>query len=150
MRVLNKDSEFLFFSNGFLNICIIVCKKSKILPLPSLVQFFKLQFMHQFTLNALPQSFSSTWIRNSDRRNEDQPILRNHLEFFIPPCRLSSSNFFPTVNFPRTWCEFPDNSIKTAKTKNEFKSKLKYFFLEKLSSTVNCTRQLCPQCHLLG
>ena len=125
-------------------------KKSKILPLPSLVQFFKLQIMHQFTLNALPQSFSSTWIRNSDRRNEDQPILRNHLEFFIPPCRLSSSNFFPTVNFPRTWCEFPDNSIKTAKTKNEFKSKLKYFFLEKLSSTVNCTRQLCPQCHLLG
>ena len=126
-------------------------KKSKILPLPLLIQFFKLQFMHQFITNALPQSFSSMWIRNSARRiHEDQPVLRNHLKFFIPPCRLSSSELFPISNFLRLWCEFPDNLLKSVLSKNEFKTKLKNHLLEKLSSTANCTRLLCPQCHLLG
>ena len=126
-------------------------KKSYILPFMSLIQFFKLQFMHNFINNNLPQSFRNTWIRNSDRRtNEDQPILRNNSEFFLPACRLTSTELFPLANFPRTWCNFPHVAVKSLSSSNEFKTKLKLHLLDKLSSSITCMRLLCPHCHLLG
>ena len=53
-------------------------KQPKILPLPCLVEYFKLQFSHNFILNELPRSFTNTWTRNTDRRREEAPLLSNN------------------------------------------------------------------------
>ena len=61
-----------------------------------LIQFFKLQFMHNLVNNDLPQSFDTTWIRNMDRRtHEDQAVLRNQQEFFLPPIQTHFYRFIP-------------------------------------------------------
>ncbi len=39
-------------------------KKSSILPLPLLAEFFKIQFMHRYKFSILPMSFNNTWISN--------------------------------------------------------------------------------------
>ena len=43
-------------------------KECKILPLPSLIKFFKLQFMQQYVRGHLPVSFYDVWIRMDARR----------------------------------------------------------------------------------
>ena len=56
-------------------------KKLKILPLPDLITFSKIQFMQCFSQNFLPESFNDIWVRNSIRNigaNEIQ--LRNHAQ----------------------------------------------------------------------
>ena len=53
-------------------------KQPNILPLPCLVEYFKLQFSHNFILNELPRSFTNTWTRNKDRRREEAPLLSNN------------------------------------------------------------------------
>ena len=123
-------------------------KQSNILPLPSHVEYFKLQFFHNFILDEPPRSFTNTWTRNIDRRHEDQAVLRNHLEFFIPPTRLASTDKFPLANFPQLWCSFPDERIKAIVNKSSFNINLKKHFLDKLSSNYVCSRLLCPHCHL--
>jgi hypothetical protein len=45
-------------------------KKLGILPLPSLTDFFMIQFMHRFLQGLLPASFNNTWISNAVRRGE--------------------------------------------------------------------------------
>ena len=39
-------------------------KKLQVLPLPDLITFSKLQFMHRFSQKFLPSSFNNTWIKN--------------------------------------------------------------------------------------
>ena len=54
-------------------------KKLKILPLPDLITFSKIQFMQRFSQKNLPESFNDIWVRNLVRNigaNEIQ--LRNH------------------------------------------------------------------------
>ena len=46
-------------------------KECKILPLPSLIVFFKLQFMQQYVRGHLPVSFNDVWIRMDARRQAD-------------------------------------------------------------------------------
>ena len=46
-------------------------KECKILPLPSLIEFFKLQFMQQYVGGHLPVSFNDVWIRMDARRQAD-------------------------------------------------------------------------------
>jgi hypothetical protein len=54
-------------------------KRLKILPLPSLIEFFKLQFMQRFAQGHLPPSFNKVWITNEARRSETVSMsLRNH------------------------------------------------------------------------
>lgn len=80
-------------------------KKTGILPLPSLIQFFKLQFMQQYFQKFLPKSFDSTWVSQEERRNlEGIPRryeIRNDGELFIPPCRLTCLERHPYFCFPR-------------------------------------------------
>ena len=76
-------------------------KKSKILPLPSLVQFFKLQNMHQFTLNALPQSFSST-VHGYETQTEEtktSPSFVTTLNSLFPPADYHPVIFFQLLIF---------------------------------------------------
>jgi hypothetical protein len=88
-------------------------KSSAILPLNFLIEFFKIQFMHQFVNNYLPSSFANTWITNAERRDEaDGPVLRNALDFIVPFSRLSSTENHPLISFPRTWNQFESLEIK--------------------------------------
>jgi hypothetical protein len=47
-----------------------IFKRLNILPLPSLIEFFKLQFMQRFIQGHLPPSFNNVWITNEARRSE--------------------------------------------------------------------------------
>ena len=57
-------------------------KKLNILPLSKLIDYFKLQFMHRFTLREIPSSFNNTWVKNEERRRQDERVLRNQNDFF--------------------------------------------------------------------
>ena len=122
-------------------------KKSRILPLPKLVDFLKLQSFHNYVINQLPSSFANLWPRNEERR-QDQAILRNHLAYAIPSSRLASTEKFPFFSFPRLWGLFPDENINIIESKTLFNLKLKEYFLNTLSDNYKCNRLLCPHCHL--
>jgi len=123
-------------------------KCMKILSLPSLCEFFRLQFIQRYVQGLLPISFNNTWIKNDARRAENSAmVLRNHDDFYVPTSRLKSLEKFPLYSFPKSWENFTDESIKIIRNTSEFNSKLKEQFLEKLSSTVICTRAYCPSCN---
>jgi hypothetical protein len=56
-------------------------KKSSILPLPLIAEFFQIQFMHHYKFNLLPIYFNNTWISNLERSRGagdiEQIMLRN-------------------------------------------------------------------------
>ena len=54
----------------------------------------------------------------------------------------------PLINFPKTWLEFNCENIKILRNKIEFKTELKKHLLNELASVINCSRLLCPTCHL--
>ena len=92
--------------------------------------------------------FENMWRRNAERILGNQAVLRNANEFFIQNSRLASTDLFPLSNYPRMWRNFPDQSIKNLYSKSLFKSNLKLYFLNNLSSTVVCNRLLCPNCNM--
>ncbi len=124
-----------------------IFKKCNILPLPNLIEFFKLQFMQRFSQKFLPVSFEGVWIRNSIRyEGENEIILRNNDAFNIPFSRLVSLDRQPLFALPRMWEEFPDQQIKFIRNKVEFDQKLKSHFLNLLSGNVICNRLFCYSC----
>ena len=126
-----------------------IFKCLSILPLHKLVLFFNLQLMQRFKQGFLPVLFNSTWATNNFRRNENYEIsLRNENDFNIPFARLASSDKRPLINLPKTWEDFHEESIKIIRNRPEFNIKLKFFFLNELSSIPNCNRLLCHVCHL--
>ena len=130
LRTMNSHTEPIF-------------KSLSILPLSSLIEYFKIQFMYNFVNGELPGSFEFTWIRNENREGANlRPLLRNHTDIFIPPSRLISTDKFPLFNFPRVWSSFPDSIIKNLTSKSEFNSKLKTFYLNKLSSSYTYMQQI--------
>ena len=71
-------------------------KKLKILPLPDLITFSKIQFMQRFSQKNLPESFNDIWVRNLVRNigaNEIQ--LRNHAQLLNFHSNLTKLDFFP-------------------------------------------------------
>jgi len=109
--------------------------------------------MQRYLQGFLPNAFLSKWITNAERRmelNKDDliRILRNDENIYIPPARLSFSQRQPLINIPKLWTEFNVPEIKILRNKLEFNKKLKEHFLSKLSTTINCSRILCPACHL--
>ncbi len=127
-------------------------KKSKILPLPKLINYFKLQFMQQYVQGLLPISFINTWTTNADRlalRGFGGPgtyLLRNSNDLHIPMPQFNSIERHPYFSLPRLWSEFNDHSIKHIREKTEFNFKLKEYFLNQLDSNFTCTRLFCPHC----
>ncbi len=123
-------------------------KTMKILPLTYLNEFFRLQCMQRFMQGFLPCSFNNTWISNEARRQENTPmVLRNHDDFYLPSSRLKSLESFPLYSFPRAWINLPDENIKFTRNIVEFNLSLKTHLLNKLSSTVACTKAYCPSCN---
>ena len=122
-------------------------KKLKILPLPDLITFSKIQFMQRFSQKFLPESFNDTWVRNSVRNigaNEIQ--LRNHAQFFNFHSNLTKLDIFPLYGFPKIWEDFPAESIRIVRRRGEFDSKLREYFLNDLAAVPSCNRVLCPAC----
>ena len=96
-------------------------KKLQVLPLPDLITFSKLQFMHRFSQKFLPFSFNDTWIKNSIRNiGENEIQLRNFNQLQHTHSSLASLDVFPLYNFPKLWQDFPDEHINpfTPKKKN--------------------------------
>lgn len=126
-------------------------KKEEILPLPDLVTFFKIQFAHRFSFNFLPESFNEIWVKNNIRNLGENDIqLRNNNQYQLPPSRLALTDRLPTYSFIHTWENFPNEQLKFTRNKLEFDNKLKKFFIEDLSNTINCNRLFCPACSRLG
>jgi Reverse transcriptase (RNA-dependent DNA polymerase) len=124
-------------------------KKLKILPLYSLISYFKIQFMFQFKNNLLPEAFNETWITNQQRLVEINMLLRpNNDEFFVPFARISQVERLPLISFPKSWNEFENEDIKSVQSKNEFNSMLKTHFINLLNANFFCSRLLCPHCHI--
>ena len=87
-------------------------KKLNILPLPSLIEFFKLQFMQQFLQGLRPKNFTNVWTTieacslNLNRHNYP---LRNSDNLFIPFARLKLTEKHPLHFFLKLWSEFHEN-----------------------------------------
>ena len=78
--------------------------------------------MYDYINNFLPISFNHVWPTNEERRNNaDFANLRNNAQLHIPFVRLATFTKFPLSEFPRHWCEFPDEEIKTAASRPIFK-----------------------------
>jgi len=125
-------------------------KELEILPLPDLIEFFRLQFMQRFSFGMLPRSFVEIWTTNAARaqQNLHNYPLRNSDNLFIPPARLTSIEKHPFHILPKIWSDFNEPSIKFIRNKAEFNQKLKTFLLKKIPSQPSCTRLFCPSCHL--
>jgi len=124
-------------------------KKSKILPLPYLIKFFRLQFMQQFVQGYLPSSFDNIWTNNALRDAAGRRYnLRNDDDLFIPPARLSSTEKHPYHAFPKAWHDFQIHEIKIQRNKKIFNSMLKKHLLSELRDHFVCERLVCPVCHL--
>jgi len=122
-------------------------KKEEILPLPDLINFFKVQFMQRFCQKFLPTSFDQIWVRNDIRNiGENEIQLRNNNRLQLPPSRTVLNDRLPTVNFVRIWEQFPDEQIKFIRKKTEFDAKLKKFYINDLADSVVCNRLFCPSC----
>ena len=102
-------------------------KKLGILPLYSLIEFTKLQFMQNFIQGLLPEIIMEEWeLSNNRRQNQVQVVLRNHNEIYEPFARMSFSEKLPLCSLPKIWNSFEDNSIKIIRDKIELKKNLKH------------------------
>jgi Reverse transcriptase (RNA-dependent DNA polymerase) len=120
--------------------------KSEILPVPSLIKFFQLQFMHSYFHNLVPQSFNRIWITNLNRREEDDvPNLRNDQDIAVPFARTKFAQKMPLTFFPKTWNDFTD-IIKYDPNRKIFSNKLKKLMFDKLAEDFLCIRPNCPVC----
>jgi hypothetical protein len=97
-------------------------------------------------------AISKQWMAyptNATRHREDFLIaLRSRSNLNIPFARLHSSTFQPWVKLPRLWSESENENFKISRDKYELIQQLKKLFLNKMSSVLQCTRMLCPACHL--
>ena len=118
-------------------------------PFLTMCDYFKIQFMQHFTQKFLPVALNYMWVTNAVcRQDQAQITLRNDDLLFIPLAGLSSTSKHPQIVFPKLWSEFPDEGIKFMRSKLEFNSKLKNYFVLKLKSTISCGRLLCPDSYL--
>ena len=118
-----------------------------ILPLESLIQFFKIQFMHKYVQGFLPSAFNNVWVNRENMRGADFSVaLRNSDNLYIPTALLAQTERLPIYLFPRLWSEFPREDIKICRNSIQFNTLLKNNFLELLPAVVTCNRLFCSSC----
>ena len=125
-------------------------KSLAILPLPDLITFSKLKFLHSCLFNYSPTLFSNIWCTTIEHRfATSQPNLvynlRNNDDLYVPQSRLKSLSSFPLYILPTLWNELPIH-LRVIPNKSLFKSNLKIFFLTKLDHVIICNRLFCPAC----
>ena len=103
--------------------------------------------MQRFIQKLLPESFNQIWVYNSiGNIGENEIQLQNHLQIQQQHSYLAKLDLFPLYNFPKFWESFPDHQIKILRKNSEFNKKLKQYFTNDLSDTVDCGQLLCPAC----
>jgi hypothetical protein len=111
--------------------------------------------MQQFKQGFLPKSFEGEWftylarIQAPEHEQEFRELRNLNLDdFVIPFARLAITERFPLTSFPKAWNNFSNLEIKTIRSKADFNSKLKDYFIGNLNANYTCSRLLCPHCHL--
>ena len=66
-----------------------------------MIEISKIKFVHKFTNNRLPFSFTNCWIKNSERFPNRQ--LRNADDLYITTHHFESIKRLPLFSFPFTW-----------------------------------------------
>jgi hypothetical protein len=125
-------------------------KQLEILPLPDLISFFNLQFMHRFIYNLLPLAFVGEWMTNERNIGDNSMRLRNFDNLLIQQPNQCYLNRLPFFSLPRTWESFPSNTLKSIRQKTLFDLNLKQFYIDDLSDTPICNRLYCPSCSRIG
>jgi hypothetical protein len=120
-------------------------KALSILPLNDLITHCNLKFFHSYVYNYIPTAFHDTWSTNRHNRDNDDRTLRNDDDFFIPRYRTDQIARLPFFKLPKTWNDTP-KLITSTSNKKVFSAQVAHHFLDKLSSTPNCSRLVCPAC----
>jgi hypothetical protein len=103
-------------------------KSSAISPVKIIIDYFRIQFMHQFVHNLLPVSFTKCWTTNIARRvAHNGPALRNEDDIFVPFSRLMSTEHHPLIIFPKAWNELSSFKLETISSKTSCNKKLKTY-----------------------
>jgi hypothetical protein len=93
--VLRRDMIIYIISRaGYRDHTNPLFKQTGILPLDNLIKYSNLKFMHKFTHNKLPFSFSETWITNRVRNPNLELRNVDDLYTFHPTTSLQQ-NVFP-------------------------------------------------------
>ena len=104
--------------------------ESKILPLEKLIKFSKLMFMHSIEYEYGLQNFQSSWIKNRERNQNQNPHLRNANDYYLPHPRIEHFKNIPLYSFGLEWNMLNDE-LKWQFNRITFKIALKnYLFSE--------------------
>ena len=101
--------------------------------------------MHNVTFNPLFENFKISWPTNTELNN---PNLRNHLDFYIPPARTSTAKRLPLHTFPSSWNRLDNPIAKSIWKISLFNNIISTTMLNNLPESVICSRLGCPHCHL--
>ena len=94
------------------------------------------------------RAFAGTWSSNQERRGAELHVsLRNNEDLYVPLARTITADRMPVTEFPRAWNNFTEKQIKQEQSTKIFKTKLKNFFMDKLSHIPICSRANCTACH---
>ena len=96
----------------------------------------------------LPLSLKNIWSTNFECNPDRLYRLRNDDDIRLPTSRLSQFNNFPLYSIPPLWSAFDQEDIKIHRNPILFKNLLKQYLLIKLDESYQCSRLLCPHCHL--
>jgi exonuclease III len=105
-----------------------IFQRLQILPLPDLITFSNLKFMHNFYFNNLPFSFREMWQTNRERNPNIR--LRNVDDLYVPAHRYDSLKRLPFFNFPALWNN--EAQYKYTPSKFQFQKQLKSRLLNSL------------------
>jgi len=128
----------------------LLFKKSNVLPLPLLRDYFALDFMQQKYQNLLPEKFDNQFPTNRILRQNPDRELRNDYDFATLAPRLNLLNRFPIIFLPVTWNNFhhnfQNNETSIIRDRQQFKKSLKKLLMSSLNENYECNRLFCPAC----
>jgi hypothetical protein len=89
---------------------------------------------------------STVWLTNAERfQTQDVNVqLRRGEDYYVPFARISQVERLPIVSFPRLWNLLDEDDIKIFASKSIFNSKLKKYYIDKMSSVYTYNRLLSP------
>ena len=134
IRVINKakynaHTEPLFFN-------------SNILPLPDLIKYQKLLFMHPIAHNQSVIKFPN-FRKNSEIHDHLYP-LRNLDDFHIQRTNSQKLSNMPLIDLPYTW-NLIEDSLKRIASRNIFRNRIKLELMEEYAD-FRCIKTVCFSC----
>ena len=115
---------------------------SNILPLPDLITYQKLLFMHPIAHNQSVVQFPN-FRKNYENQDHLYP-LRNLNDFQIRRTNSQKLSKMPLIDLPNTWNSV-DDSLKRIASKNIFRNKIKLELMNKCDN-YRCNKKVCISC----